>query len=174
MPFALDDAIAVLERTPRTLRALLDGLPEPWTTGTEGPDTWSPHEVVAHLRHADRTTWLVRARIIHKEGGSRPFPVFDREGQRTDDMDAPMTELLDSFERERSENVRTLRSWQLGSADLARTGTHPAFGTVTLGELLATWTAHDLSHLTQITRTMAKQYREAVGPWRAYLSVMDR
>lgn len=174
MDYALDDAIPVLERTPPALRALLVGLPVAWTAGTEGPDTWSPHEVVAHLRHADRTIWLSRATIIREHGESLPFPVFDREGQQRDGIDMPLPALIDSFEEVRQENIRTLQSWQLDDTDLARTGVHPAFGVVTMRELLATWVAHDLSHLTQIARVMAKQYREAVGPWREYLSVMGR
>ncbi|HYW32076.1 MAG TPA: DinB family protein [Gemmatimonas sp.] len=164
MDFELDSAIAVLERTPRTLRVLLDGLPDGWTTGNEGPNTWSPHEVVAHLRHADRTIWLARAVIIRDHGEAMPFPEFDREGQRLDGIDMPLSALLDTFDEVRTENIRVLRSWQLDETDFARTGVHPAFGVVTMRQLLATWVAHDLSHITQIVRVMAKQYRKAVGP----------
>jgi hypothetical protein len=173
-PFGLGQAIALLERTPRVLRALLDGLPPAWIDATEGPDTWSPLVVVGHLVHGEHADWIPRARIILAQGTDRRFAPFDRTAQFRESAGKPLAALIDEFERLRAESLATLRGWELTDAQLDLEGEHPAFGAVTLRQLLATWTAHDLSHLTQITRTMAKQYRDAVGPWRAYLSVMER
>jgi hypothetical protein len=174
MEFALHIALPVLERTPATLRALLSGLPSEWTDATEGPDTWSAFDVVGHLIQGERTDWIPRARIILEQGRSRPFDKFDRFAQFRDSAGKSLAELLDEFARLRAESLATLRSWKLTDAQLWLEGEHPAFGAVTLRQLLATWTAHDVSHLAQISRVMAKQYRDAVGPWRAYLPIMDR
>lgn len=174
MDFDLRSGTAVLERTPHVLRAMLTGLSPAWIDGTEGPDTWSPYDVVGHLGHGERTIWIPRARIILEQAASRRFEPVDRFAQFRDSKGKSLTQLLDEFEQLRSENLATLRAWQLTDAELRLEGEHPEFGAVTLRQLLATWVAHDLSHLTQVTRVMAKQYREAIGPWRAYLSVMDR
>lgn len=174
MAFSLPDGVQILQRTPRVLRALLEGLPPVWTDGTEGPDTWSPLTVVGHLIHGERTDWIPRARLILAQGEQRTFAPFDRFAQFTESAGKPMGQLLDEFETARTTSLATLQSWSLTEADMTLTGEHPVFGTVTLGQLLSTWVAHDLSHVTQISRVMAKQYRDAVGPWRAYLSVMDR
>jgi hypothetical protein len=174
MDFALAHAVPVLARTPATLHALLAGLPSEWTDATEGPETWSSFDVVGHLIHGERTDWIPRARIILEEGRSRPFESFDRFAQLRDSEGKSLLELLEEFERLRTESLATLRSWRLTDAQLALEGEHPTFGVVTLRQLLATWTAHDVSHLAQITRVMAKQYRDAVGPWRAFLPIMDR
>ena len=174
MDFDLTAGVAVLERTPRTLRAMLAGLPAAWTDATEGPDTWSAFDVVGHLIHGERTDWIPRARMILEQGRSRPFDQFDRFAQFRDSAGKSLAELLDEFARLRAESLATLRSWKLTDAQLSLEGEHPTFGAVTLRQLLATWTAHDVSHLAQIARVMAKQYRAAVGPWRAYLPIMDR
>jgi len=174
MQFHVHDALAVLERTPATFRALLDGLPEAWTAPNEGPDTFSAFDNVGHLIHGERTDWIPRARIILAQGPNRTFQPYDRFAQIRESQGKTLPVLLDEFARLRAENVATLRGWQLGPAQLALTGEHPALGTVTLEQLLATWVGHDLGHLAQTARVMAKQYRDAVGPWRAYLPVMDR
>lgn len=174
MEFALNDGLAVLRRTPGALRALLDGLPVAWTEATEGPDTWSPYVVIGHLIHGERTDWIPRARIILAQGETRRFEPYDRFAQFRESGGKTMTTLLDEFAALRAANLATLEDMRLTEAQLRLEGEHPAFGPVTLRQLLATWVAHDLSHLTQVSRVMARQYREAVGPWRAYLSVMDR
>ena len=174
MDLHLPDAIAVLERTPRTLHALLGGLTPAWTDANEGPDTWSPYVIVGHLIHGERTDWIPRARIILEQGPNRRFTPYDRFAQFRESAGKSLSELLDEFAHLRSANLDILREWNLSEPQLALTGEHPELGSVTLRQLLATWAAHDLSHLTQSTRVMAKQYRDAIGPWRAYLPVMDR
>ena len=174
MDFDLAKALPVLERTPATLRTLLAGLPREWTDANEGPDTWSAFDVVGHLIHGERADWIPRARIILEEGRSRPFEPFDRFAQFRDSEGKSLGELLEEFERLRAESLATLEGWQLTEAQLSLEGEHPRFGAVTLRQLLATWAAHDVSHLAQIARVMAKQYRDAVGPWRAFLPIMDR
>ncbi len=170
--FDLADSIAVLERTPAVLTMFLDGLPDRWTRVNEGGETWSPFDVVGHLVHGERTDWIPRARIILARTGDRRFAPFDRFAQFRESEGRELTELLEEFSILRAESVATLRGWQLSEAQLALTGVHPEFGEVTLRQLLATWTAHDLGHLVQVARTMARQYREETGPWRAYLSVL--
>jgi hypothetical protein len=172
MEFALTTGVAILERTPAALRAMLTGLSADWTNATEGPNTWSPLLNVAHLIHGERTDWITRAKIILAPGANRTFTPFDMAAHLAERR--PMTELLDEFATLRIENVATLKGWKLTDAQLALTGEHPEFGSVTLRQLLATWVAHDLGHVAQISRVMAKQYREAVGPWRAYLPILDR
>ena len=174
MDFDLRDGIPVLERTPATLRALLAGLPDRWTASTEGPDTWSPYDIVGHLIHGERADWIPRAALILAQGTERRFAPYDRFAQFRESQGKSLADLLEEFARLRAENVATLAGWRLSEAQLALEGEHPAFGPVSLRQLLATWVAHDLGHLAQCTRVMAKQYREAVGPWRAYLPVMDR
>ncbi len=167
----LKDIVAILERTPASLAALLEGLPDVWTTATEGDNTWSPYDVIGHLIHGERTDWMPRVRHI-LAGETRPFPPFDRTAQFTESHNANLSELLATFNALRRESVAALLSLNLTNEDLSRTGQHPEFGTVTLGQLLATWTVHDLDHVGQIARTMAKIYADAVGPWQAYLSIL--
>jgi hypothetical protein len=174
MHFDLTTGVAILERTPHTLRALLAGLPHAWTDATEGPETWSPYVILGHLIHGERTDWIPRARIILAQGPERRFTPYDRFAQFRESEGKSLGDLLDEFERLRAENLATLNGWHLTDAQLALEGEHPALGAVTLRQLLATWVAHDLGHVAQAARVMAKQYREAVGPWRAYLPVMDR
>ena len=174
MNFVLDTGIEVLRRTPATLRALLADLPADWTAATEGPDTWSPYDIVGHLIHGERTDWIPRARIILEQGPSRRFEPYDRFAQFRESKGKSLGELLDEFAARRAENLVTLRAWKLTDEQMALEGEHPAFGTVTMRQLLATWVAHDLGHIAQTARVMAKQYRDAVGPWREYLPVLDR
>jgi hypothetical protein len=174
MDFDLTPGIAVLERTPRTLRAMLAGLPTTWTHATEGPETWSPYDIVGHLIHGERTDWIPRAQLILAQGPQRRFTPYDRFAQFRESQGKSLADLLDELARLRAENLATLAGWRLTHAQLALEGEHPELGPVTLRQLLATWVAHDLGHLAQTARVMAKQYREAVGPWRAYLPVMDR
>lgn len=167
----LQEAVAVLERTPASLSALLIGLPERWIRATEGEGTWSPYDVIGHLIHGERTDWIPRARHI-LAGDPRPFEPFDREAQFRESQGKSLAELLATFAELRRESLGALAAMNLTSSDLERTGVHPAFGRVTLGQLLATWAVHDLDHVTQVARTMAKVYTEAVGPWSAYLSIL--
>jgi hypothetical protein len=173
MDFNLADGAAVLERTPASLRALLHGLPSSWTDATEGPDTWSPYVVIGHLIHGERTDWIPRSEIILAQAANRTFTPYDRFAQFTDSQGKSLTALLDEFAALRATNVQRLKGWQLTDAQLSLEGTHPALGTVTLRQLLACWVAHDLGHIVQVARVMAKQYRGEIGPWTAYLSVMQ-
>jgi hypothetical protein len=173
MQHQLPDSIALLARTPAALNALLRDLPETWTFRNEGENTWSVFDVVGHLNHGERTDWMPRARMILQFGEARPFEPFDREAQGRESQGKSLGQLLDEFASLRSENLQELRALNLKPEDLARRGRHPALGVVTLSELLATWAAHDLTHLHQISRVMAYQYREAVGPWTRYLGVMQ-
>ena len=174
MNFDVAQAIAVLERTPPTLRALLHELPGEWTSCDEGPDTFTAFDNVGHLIHGERTDWIPRARIILAQGANRRFEPYDRFAQRRESEGKSLAELLDTFAQLRAENIATLRSWNLSEKQLDLRGEHPELGPVTLRQLLATWVAHDLGHLAQTARVMAKRYREDVGPWRTYLPVLDR
>jgi len=174
MNFEIPRGTEVLERTPHVLRAMLATLGPAWLDATEGPETWSPYDIVGHLIHGERTDWIPRARIILEQGHSRRFPVFDRFAQFEESRGKSLADLLDEFARLRADSLATLDRWELTDAQLALEGEHPEFGAVSLRQLLATWVAHDLGHIAQIARVMAKQYRDAVGPWRAYLPVLDR
>ncbi|HXU32588.1 MAG TPA: DinB family protein, partial [Thermoanaerobaculia bacterium] len=169
--FDLADSIAILERTPALLKAWLDGLPERWVRATEGEGTWSPYDVIGHLNHAERTDWIPRARHI-LAGDPRPFETFDRTAMFTESQGKSLSELLATFAELRQTNLSTLAGMNLNDEDLDRKGLHPALGEVTLGQLLATWVVHDLDHIAQIARTMAKVYSEATGPWVEYLSIL--
>jgi hypothetical protein len=169
--FNLDDAVAVLQRTPAGLSSLLNGLPQTWVTATEGEGTWSPYDVIGHLIHGERTDWIPRARHI-LAGETRPFEKFDRMAQFTESQGKSLGELLEIFAELRRENVAALAGMNLTETDLERKGLHPELEEVTLGQLLATWVVHDLDHVAQIARTMAKAYGEATGPWTAYLSIL--
>lgn len=170
--FRFEEALPVLRRTPALLRTLLMDLPESWVGATEGPGTWSPFDVVGHLIHGERTDWIPRVEHLLKHGEAVPFPPFDREAMFAASRGRALPELLETFDQLRSESLARLAALGLADADLSRRGRHPVFGVVTLGQHLATWTAHDLSHLGQVVRVMARRYTDAVGPWRAYLSVL--
>jgi hypothetical protein len=174
MTFNLPASIAVLERTPAVLEAFLQGLPDAWTTGTEGPETWSPFDVVGHLIDGELTDWMTRLHIILKQGDDRRFEPFDRFRHVGRNNGRTLSDLLAEFRQLRERNLADLRALNLSAGQLQLTGEHPAFGSVTLAQLLATWVAHDLGHIAQIARVMAKQYRDAVGPWEAYLPVLHR
>jgi DinB family protein len=172
MQHNLQNTTSLLTRTPAALDALLRDLPEMWTFRNEGENTWSAFDVVGHLIHGERTDWMVRTKVILQFGESQPFERFDRWAQVRESQGKPLGQLLDEFARLRSENLDELRALNLRPEDLERRGRHLVLGVVTLSQLLATWAAHDLTHLHQISRIMAHQYREAVGPWTEFLGVM--
>lgn len=172
-PFTMDEAVAVLSRTPATLDALLRGLPEGWIAANEGGDTWSPFDVIGHLIHGEHTDWVPRVRIILEHGESRPFDTFDRFAQFADSQGRTLASLLDDFASLRQEKLRELAALHITDADLDRRGRHPQLGVVTLRMLLATWVAHDLDHIVQVSRVLARQYSDEVGPWRAFLRVIS-
>jgi hypothetical protein len=175
--FELADAIALLARTPASVDALLRGLPDIWVRGTEGrgldgKDTWSAFDILGHLIHGERTDWMPRARMILENGEARPFDPFDRFAQFKESQGKSIEQLLDEFARLRRKNLAALQALNLQDEDFPRRGKHPALGAVTLSELLSTWAVHDLTHLHQLSRVMAYQYRGLVGPWSAYLGVL--
>jgi hypothetical protein len=170
--FQLDEAMAVLERTPAVLRSLLLDLPAGWTTATDGPDTWSAFDIVGHLIHGERTDWIPRVDHMLRHGDALPFEPFDREAMFEMARGRSLADLLETFGQLRRENLERLRVLNLTEADLARPGLHPGLGPVTMGQHLATWVAHDLGHISQVVRVMARQYSDAVGPWQAYLSIV--
>lgn len=172
MEFQFDDALPVLRRTPAVLRALLLDLSDAWIAATEGPGTWSPFDIVGHLIHGERTDWIPRVEHMLRHGDTVAFPAFDREAMFTASKGLSLGELLDTFGRLRTGNLDRLAALRLTEADLARPGTHPELGAVTLGQHLATWVAHDLNHIGQVVRVVARQYSAAVGPWKAYLSIL--
>jgi hypothetical protein len=171
--FNLDETIAVLTRTPASLDALLRGLPARWVRSNEGKDTWSAFDIVGHLIVGERIDWMPRVRIILESGEARPFDPFDRFAQSKESQDKSLEQLLDDFARLRRENLAALQALNLRSEDMSRRGRHPALGVVTLQQLLATWAVHDLTHVHQLSRMMAHQYRDAVGPWSEYLGVLQ-
>ncbi|NWJ42589.1 MAG: DinB family protein [Geothrix sp.] len=168
---SLDEIVAVLDRTPTSLATLLEGLSETWVTATEGDNTWSPYDVIGHLIYGERVNWIPRARHI-LSGETQPFEPFDRTAQFTQSRGKPLSELLTTFAELRRDNVAVLLGMNLTNADLDRVGLHPELGDVTLAQLLATWVVHDLDHLGQIARTMAKVCASSVGPWANYLSIL--
>ena len=169
----LQQTIALLERTPATLAAFLRDLPDAWTMRNEGPGTWSVFDVIGHLIHGERTDWIPRAKLIQQFGDTKTFEPFDRLAQERDSRGKSLSQLLDEFARLRGESLRELRGLNLSASDLTRPGRHPSLGPVTMSQLLAAWAAHDLTHLHQISRVMAHQYREAVGPWNRFMGVLN-
>ena len=172
-PLVVDEAMQILARTPATLDALLRGLPDGWISAHEGGETWSPYDVIGHLIHGEHTDWIPRAKIILAHGESRAFDKFDRFAQFAASEGRSLASLLDEFAALRSDSLRELAALPLGDADLDRRGRHPELGVVTLRQLLATWVAHDLDHVVQIARVLARQYADEVGPWRAYLRIIS-
>jgi hypothetical protein len=172
MEHSLQDTISLLSRTPAALDAFLRDLPKPWTFRNEGDGTWNAFDVVGHLIHGEVTDWMPRAKMILEFGDTRAFEPFDRWAQGGASEGKSLGQLLDEFARLRANNLDELRAMKLGAEQLERRGRHPELGVVTLSQLLATWAVHDLTHLHQISRIMAQQYREAVGPWSAYLGVL--
>jgi uncharacterized damage-inducible protein DinB len=174
MEYQFEDAVAILRRTPATLTGLLSGLPEAWTKGTEGPDTWSAFDIVGHLLHGEEADWIARTRTILEYGEQRPFDSFNRTAMFEDYQGYSLDQLLEAFARVRAKNLATLDKIGITPEKLALTGTHPSLGTVTLSQLLSTWVVHDLNHIGQIVEVMSRQYAEAVGPWRVYLGILTR
>jgi hypothetical protein len=172
MEFDLQETITLLARTPSALNAFLRDLPQTWTLRNEGTKTWCPFDIVGHLIHGERTDWMPRARMILERGETRAFDPFDRLAQERESEGKSLSDLLDEFARLRSENLGALRAMDLQPEDFDRRGRHPALGVVTLSQLLATWAVHDLTHLHQLSRVMAYQYRDIVGPWSEYLGVL--
>jgi len=172
MDFDLDGSMELLRRSPATLRALLDGLGEPWVKGTEGPETFSPFDVVGHLIDGEETDWIPRARIILARGPDPRFEPYDRFRHRARNRGRSLESLVAEFARLRAANLELLRSWKLTARELDLPGEHPSLGRVTLRQLLAAWVVHDLGHLAQTARVMAKQYRDEVGPWVPFLPVL--
>jgi hypothetical protein len=171
--YDLSEAVEILSRTPAVLRTLLAGLPDHWTKQNEGPETWSPYDVVGHLIHGEKTDWLPRMEIIFNHSTARPFDPFDRFAQFKDSQGKTLNQLLDEFEALRKQSLNTLQSKNITVDDLKRKGVHQILGEVTLQNLLATWVAHDLNHIGQIVRTMAKQYEKEVGPWKQFLGILN-
>lgn len=174
MEYQYEQAVEILRRTPATLTALLSGLPEAWTHATEGPDTWSAYDIVGHLLHSEEVNWIERARIILEFGEQSSFDSFNRTAMFEKYQEYSLDQLLVAFEQKRAQTLAALSELQVTPEKLTLTGTHPALGTVTLGNLLATWVVHDLNHIGQIVEVMARQYANAVGPWKANLAILTR
>lgn len=170
--FSLDQCVEILERTPQVVRELLAGLPANWTRTNEGGETWSPYDVIGHLIHGEKTDWIPRAEIILGPGSDKRFTPFDRTAQTRESQGKSLEDLIEDFGELRRASLEQLQGFRLTEKDLDRTGVHPEFGEVTLRQLLATWVVHDLDHIVQISRVMARQMREEVGPWIAYLRVV--
>ena len=174
MKFYLVEAISILERTPDVLKTYLKGLSDTWTNPNEGENTWSPFDIIGHLIIGEKTDWLVRTEIILSDNPDKNFKPFDMAAQFEHGKGKSLDELLDDFERLRFNNLKKLRAMSLTDAELQLTGNHPEFGKVRLHELLSTWVAHDLGHIAQISRVMAKQYKDEVGPWIKYLGILNQ
>ncbi len=174
MKFELEGAVNILRRTPESVRALLRDLPPAWATGNEGGDSWSPYDIVGHLIHGEETDWVPRARLILEHGEAQAFAPFDRFAQFEKSRGKSLDELIDEFAALREASLAALAELKITPEQLSRRGTHPELGSVTLGQLLATWVAHDLSHVAQIVRVMSRQYAEAVGPWKQYLPILQK
>lgn len=173
MKYSFETAFEILERTPRVLSSLLRGLDENWVMNNEGADTFSPFDVVGHLLHGEKTDWAIRIRRILEHGTAMPFEPYDRFAQYEESKGKNLIQLLDEFEKLRNENLQWLKSLELNEADLDKKGMHPSLGEVTLRNLMATWVVHDLTHIAQITRVMAKQYKEEIGPWTEFFRILN-
>lgn len=174
MKYNVSQAIAILKQTPLAIETLLNGLSPEWTNANEGHETWSPYDVVGHLIHGEEDDWIPRMRIILDDQGDHKFKPFNRMAMFEKSRGKSLSQLLDEFKSLRKQSLRELKAANLSEADLSRTGIHPEFGEVTLRQHLACWVVHDLSHIAQIVRVMAKQYQDEVGPWRKYLSVLSK
>jgi uncharacterized damage-inducible protein DinB len=174
MEFETNKAISVLEKTPSVLRTLLEDLAKEWIHQNEGENTWSPYDIVGHLIHGEKTDWIARAEIILENDLDKKFESFDRFAQFENSKGKSLNQLLDEFEKLRIENLNKLKQMDLSTENLTLEGIHPEFGPVTLKQLLATWVAHDLNHIAQISRVMAKQFKTEVGPWKEYLGILKK
>ncbi|CAN5128427.1 hypothetical protein BH20BAC1_BH20BAC1_00850 [soil metagenome] len=172
MQFSTEQAIEILERTPQVLSQLLSNLSTSWTSNNEGGETWSPYDVIGHLIHGDKTDWLIRAEIILSNSNDKRFEPFDRFAQFEASTGKSLLQLLDEFKKLREQNIIKLKRLNISAEQLTKTGIHPTFGVVTLSQLLATWVVHDLDHISQISRVMAKQYATEVGPWIEFLKIL--
>lgn len=173
MKYKLKESREILERTPYVLQALLKNISSDWSKQNEGGESWSPYEILGHLIHGERTDWIPRCQIILELGTSHPFTPFDRNAQKNESKGKSLSQLIDEFKKLRKENLAKLESMNLSEEDLEKKGLHPELGEVNLSELLASWTVHDLSHIAQISRVMAKQYRNEIGPWKEYLRIVS-
>lgn len=173
MEYSLEKSYEILERTPAVLRTLLSGLDEEWIMNNEGPETFSPYDVLGHLIHGEKTDWTVRTKRILELGVNKPFDPYNRFAQYEESKGKSLEQLLDEFEKLRKENLNWLESLKLSGADLDKKGLHPSLGEVSLKNLLACWTVHDLTHIAQITRVMAKQYKEEIGPWKEFFRILN-
>jgi DinB superfamily len=174
MKFDLDKSIEILERTPKVIEDMLNGVSEDWVVKNEGPDTWSPYDIVGHLIHGEKTDWIARVEIILSDKPNKKFQTFDRFAQFRESEGKTLQMLIDEFKTLRKKNIIKLRLKEIDSVDLTMKGIHPAFGKVTLKQLLSTWVVHDLNHIAQIARVMSKQYKTEVGPWIDYLPILTR
>jgi len=174
MEYSIDNALEILERTPDTLIHLLSNLSDAWIYSNEGEETWSPYDILGHLIHGEKTDWVTRLEIVLNDGGNKTFHPFDRFAQFEDSKGKTMTQLLDEFKSRRAKNLAHLRSLHISKDQYELKAMHPSLGEVTLKQLMSTWVAHDLGHIAQITRVMAKQYKDQVGPWLEYLSILNR
>ncbi len=174
MDFNLSKSIEILQRTPDTLFALLQGISTDWTQNNEGRDTWSVYDIIGHLIHGEQTDWIPRIEIMLSESKDKTFPPFDRLAQFQESKDKTLVALLAEFKSLREKNIKHLHALHLTKNDFTKKGMHPALGEVTLAQLIATWTVHDLNHLAQISRVMAKQYKESTGPWIAYRTILQQ
>jgi len=174
MQYSIEKATEILERTPRILNSFLKGLSVDWTQCNEGENTWSPYDVVGHLIHGEKTDWMIRLKMIKNNSEKKTFEPFDRFAQFEDSKDKSLDELLIAFAQLRQDNLDDLKSLNISNSDFERKGIHPDLGEVSLKNLLATWVAHDLGHIAQIARVMAKQYKAEVGPWVTYLSIINK
>ena len=172
MDFSVDKSIEILENTPDVLIRLTKGLSSEWIMNNEGPDTWSVFDVVGHLIHGEKTDWMTRIEIILSDNENKKFEIFDRFAQYQTSKGKSLNQLLDEFKLNRELNLKKLRDFELTAADYDKTGIHPKFGEVNLSQLIATWAVHDLNHISQIARVMAKQYKEQTGPWIEYLKIL--
>ena len=173
MNFNVEKALEILDRTPNVLITMLQGVSDDWTSVNEGGETWSVYDILGHLIHGEKTDWIPRTDIILSENSSKTFTPFDRFAQFEDSKGMSLSQLLIEFKILRDINVEQLRSKKLTDKNLEEKGIHPAFGEVTLSQLLSTWVVHDLNHIAQISRVMAKQYIEEVGPWKEYLKILQ-
>ncbi|WP_298760137.1 DinB family protein [uncultured Psychroserpens sp.] len=174
IPFNLEESIDILKRTPEILSVMLNGLPERWLKSNEGENTWSPYDIVGHYIYGEKTDWIVRTKIILSTSENKQFEPFDRFAQFDEDQNTPISELIAEFKILREKNLNILKSFELTNNDLIKKGIHPELGDVTLQELLSAWVVHDLAHLAQINRVMAKQYKTHVGVWQAYMSILSQ
>ncbi len=173
MQYSITRSLEILERTPAVLQSLLAGLPDDWVMPNEGPETFSPYDVIGHLIHGEKTDWVVRAKMILEFGNTRTFERYDRFAQYEESKGKSLQKLLDEFAAIRKENMNWFKALNLTEGDLNRKGMHPVLGEVTLRNLLATWVVHDLTHIAQVTRVMAKQYKTEMGPWPEFFRILN-